>query len=101
MNGVWCAGDRAFSLPVVPFPDGPTEYYGEYYDVGITSIDMLDRHESVVEIARTQIRPDLPEKDVLPRVADKLVGTRNLVPTMSTEWIRQNGRTEIQTVNPS
>jgi hypothetical protein len=34
-------------------------------------------------------------------VADKLLGTRMAVPTMTVEWIRQNGRTEIQTVNPN
>lgn len=89
VDGVWCARDRAFSLPVVPFPDGPTEIYGQYYDGGVTStLKMLDAHESVLEIARTKIRPDLPEQEVLPRVAAKLDGSRDPINDMSIEWIR-------------
>lgn len=102
VDGVWCAGDHAFSLPVVPFPDGPTELYGDYYDGGITgSIDMLDRHESVLEIARTKIRPELRPGDVLPHVASKQEGTRRLNPLMTVEWIEQRGTTQIQVINPA
>jgi len=101
VDGVWCAGDHAFSLPVVPFPDGPTEIYGHYYDDGVTStVKMLDVHESVLEIARTRIRPDLSEQETLPHVAAKLEGSQDPITTRAIEWIRQAGRTQIQTINP-
>jgi hypothetical protein len=100
-NDLWCAGDQAFSLPIVPFPEGPTELYGEYIDGGVTStLDMLDANDSVVEVARTKIRPDLSPEDVLPGVASKLEHGSRVIPSLRFEWIQQRGRTQIQAVNP-
>jgi hypothetical protein len=101
-EGLWCAGDEAFAIPIVPFPKGPTEIDDHYTDRGVTSIlDLIDAKESVVEIARTKIRPDLREQDVLPNVASRLEGSSDPIHPMDVEWIQQNGRTQIQTVNPS
>jgi hypothetical protein len=87
---------------VVPFPEGPTEIWGDYYDGGVTStLDMLDANESVVEITRTQIRPDLPHGEVLPQVVAKLDSTREVAPGMQVEWIRQRGTTQVQMINPA
>ncbi len=99
--GRWCAPDHAFSLSIVPFPDGPTEIF-DHYGSGVTStLDMYDRHEQIVEVARTRIKPEMREDEVLPYRALKLQGTRQTIPEMSMEWVQQNGVTQIQTVNPS
>lgn len=101
-NGLWCAGDGAFSMPVVPFPAGPTEIVGTYYDGGVTSmLKMVDANDSVVEVERTAIRPDLPAEEVLPKVASKLEGTRRVIPSLRHAWITQRGVTQIEAVNSS
>lgn len=101
-QGRWCAPDGAFAIPIVPFPEGPTEIHDGYGDGGVTcTLSMLDANESVVEIVRTGIRPDMPEKEVLPYVAAKLQGSNHLTPEIRIEWIKQDGHTQIEAVNPA
>ncbi len=99
--GRWCAVDHAFSLPVVPFPDGPTEIV-DRYEGGVTAkVYMYDRHDQIVEVVRTRIKPEMREEEVLPYTAAKLERTRQVIPEMSSEWVQQDGVTQVQTVNPS
>jgi hypothetical protein len=101
-DGVYCTDDDAFALPVIPFPNGPTEIRDRYKGYGITtSVEMYDANESVVLITRTKIRPDLPRDEVLGKVENSLAWVDQTIPDQTTQWVSQKGVTHLQHLNPS
>jgi hypothetical protein len=99
-QSVWCSDDDAFSIPIVPFPDGPTVIRDPYEGWGVTNrLDMFDRHESVVEVLRTRIRSDESQENVLKWVAKDVFAVGQDEPELSTEWVSQKGLRQVQQVN--
>ncbi|HEY6876916.1 MAG TPA: hypothetical protein VI299_02810 [Polyangiales bacterium] len=99
-NGIWCSDDDAFSIPIVPYPEGAVTLRDDYEGWGITNtLDMCDVHESVLEIVRTRIRPDLTEQDAIARVERSAHAVDDGVNPISTAWVVQNGRRQLQQVN--
>ncbi|HEY6876579.1 MAG TPA: hypothetical protein VI299_01120 [Polyangiales bacterium] len=100
-GGVWCSEDDAFSIPIIPYPDGPVSIGDEYHGWGVTALfDMFDAHESVLEIIRTRIPVDWTEQDMKGHVAQGVQGTAELGgDVMTTELVSQAGRKQLQQLN--
>jgi hypothetical protein len=100
-DSVWCSDDDAFSIPVMPYPDGPVSIVDTYQGWGVTAlVDMFDARGSVLEIIRTRVPTGWTEQDMKSHVAEGVHGVAELGgEVITTELVSQAGRKQLQQIN--